>query len=394
MTFDELLASITETADLPLERARTLPAQAYTDPALFAWETGHVFRHEWLALAHVSQIPEPGDFVAVNLLGEPVVAVHGKDGEMRVLSRVCPHRGMDIMPDGTGSQRLLLCPYHSWTFDLDGRLKGCPEMGRAEGFCRDDVGLAEFRSEVWNGFVFVNLDGEAPRTISEQYATFSDSIAPWKLAEMKVVIEQSWDCPFNWKVMVENFMESYHHAGAHAKTLQQVMPARDTWTEEERPHHIRCHLPYKERYRARPGDGDAFPPIPDLPTDLAFEWHLYLGYPTFMFVTAPDCAVWYRLQPEAPDRCRLLTTVLVHPSATELPDYDQHLTSLTKAATDFHLEDMEMCAAVQRGLESGSARPGRLSHLEMPVWLIARYLAARTRGSWPTFDRLAAASQR
>src|SRR5215831_3103964 len=244
-----ILAELDRIARLPLARSVTGPAAAYTSPAFFAWEAEHVFGAEWMCLAHASQIPEPGDFLNLDLLGEPLTVVRGLDGIIRVLSRVCPHRGMDIMPEGfgypgCGNSRLFVCPYHHWSFDLDGRLNGCSQMQQAEGFLVDEQRLPPVRSEVWEGFVFVNLGGRAT-PVAEQLGELGREVAPWRLGEMKVVIELAWDCPFNWKVMVENWMESYHHLGIHSRTLQPMMPAKDTWTEHERPHFIRAHLPLK-----------------------------------------------------------------------------------------------------------------------------------------------------
>ena len=231
----------------PLPQSTTLPPEAYTSEAFYLWEIENIFRNEWICLAHISQISSPGDFLNVDLLGEPLIVVHGKDHQVRVLSRVCPHRAMDIMPPGFGDDghghatakegkagrghtRLFLCPYHAWTFELDGCLKACPEMHLAENFERDAFMLKPFRSEIWNGFVFVNLDGDAP-ALHERLKEVDGDFGEWKPAEMELIIERAWDCPFNWKVLVENFMESYHHLGAHAKTLQPLMPARDTWNE-------------------------------------------------------------------------------------------------------------------------------------------------------------------
>src|SRR5579859_7817948 len=162
----EIQRGICEAAARPLNQAVTLPAQAYTSEEFFAWEINHVLRAGWQCIAHVSQIPKAGDFLNLDLLGEPLIVVRGKDDSIRVLSRVCPHRSMDIMPEGfgydghvpaeargsrpdCGHTRLFLCPYHAWTFELDGQLKACPEMQHAEDFCRDNFFLKPFRSEIW-----------------------------------------------------------------------------------------------------------------------------------------------------------------------------------------------------------------------------------------------------
>ncbi len=401
-----LLAELQAAADLPLAQSRTLPAAAYTSEAFYRWEEKHVFRAEWQCIAHVSQLPAAGDFLTLDLLGEPLVVVRDKGDRVSVLSRACPHRGMDIMPpgfghtpaearDGTpggGHTNGFLCPYHSWSFDLDGRLKACPEMQRAEGFVRAEWGLHEFRSEVWHGFVFVNLDGTAPRTPAEQWSDFDTHLAKWSAQDLVVVDAREWDCPFNWKVITENFMESYHHVGAHSQTLQPFMPGRDTWTEEERAHFVRCHLPYD----AKAGEKAAaiFPMLADLDERDRAEWGLALGFPHWLLAFVPDCLIWYRIQPQGPHRHTLLTTLLVPRSTNELPDFAERLARMTAASVGFHLEDMEMCVGVQRSYYASGYQRGRLSHLEMPLWLMQRYLAARARGTWPTEDRPAAPSQR
>jgi len=418
LSLEELHEEIQRIADLPLDQATTMPKEAYTSEEYFAWEIENVFRKDWMALAHVSQIPNPGDFINVELFGEPLIVVRDKSEEVHVLSRSCPHRGMDIMPPGFGHDghgpaefrqggedrghtRLFLCPYHSWTFELDGKLKACPEMQQATGFQRCEWGLREFNMEIWNGFVFVNLDGNATSTVQEQYAGIDSHIAPWNLSDMEMVFEAHWDVPCNWKVLTENFMESYHHSGTHVKTLQQIMPAKTTWNEGEEPHYIRCHLAYSDKIRAEIAakeaageQWDTFPPVQGLNDEQRHEWGLFLGYPLFTFLVTPDQAVWYRIEPVATDMVRLMTTVLVPKSTTEHPDYAAMLERGTKEAIGFHLEDMEVLSAVQRSLHSDGYQRGRLSHLEMSVWLIQRFLAARARDTYPTLDREAAPSQR
>jgi phenylpropionate dioxygenase-like ring-hydroxylating dioxygenase large terminal subunit len=413
----EIQRGIAEVAELPLARARTLPAGAYTSEEFFDWEVAHLLRGGWQCVAHVSQIPEPGDFLNLDLLGEPLIAVRGKDGSVRVLSRVCPHRSMDIMPagfgydghgpadarpgePGCGHTRIFLCPYHAWTFELDGRLKACPEMHQAEDFARDDFALKAFRSEVWSGFVFVNLDGAAP-PLGKGLSGMAADLSAFRLPEMKLVVAREWDCPFNWKALVENFMESYHHLGIHHRTLQPMMPARDTWTEQERRHYVRAHLPYKDsvkaeylEFEARGDFSESPPPAPGLSDGQKSEWGLFLIHPTFLLATAPDRVIWYRLQPLGPSRLKLLTTVLVPPGTAARENFPHLLDGIAASLVRFHLEDMEVCTAVQRGLYASGWQQGRLSHLEMPIWLFHRYLAARIRGAWPTDDRPAAPGQR
>lgn len=387
-TMSHLRQQVIETASLPLARATTLPRQVYTDQSWFRLEAEAVLTAGWICVAHVSQLRTPGQYVRLDLLDEPLLIIRGRDDAIRVLSRVCPHRAMDIMPDGMdfpaeGRAKSLVCPYHRWSFGLDGELKGCPEMQRAEGFDTRDWRLAAIRLEIFEGFVFVNLDSNAP-PLHEQYAELGTCLAPWNCAGMELAIQLEWECDFNWKVMVENWMESYHHLGAHHTTLHPFMPAQDSWTEPEHPHFIRCHLPYApelaEQVRRAASGGapmDGFRPIPGLPLERQQEWGLYVGLPCFMVLTVRDRVIWYRLQPISAERCKLLTTTLVTREATEAPDYAQTVERETRMLRDFHVEDMQVNSAVQRGLRSSRVVRGRLSHLEEPIWLIQRFLAGR-----------------
>lgn len=386
---ETLLRDILATAALPLERSTTFPPAAYTDEAFYAYEVEAIFKKEWMCVAHVSQLEGPGSYVDFELFDEPMVIVRDKAGRIRVLSRVCPHRNMDIgfgrTPQGTVTS--LVCPYHKWTFGLDGRLLGCAEMDRAEGFDKADWPLSEYRSEIWEGFVFVNFSGDA-RPLAVQYADFQRAIAPWRAAQLRIVSALDWECPFNWKVMVENWSESYHHLGAHHRTLHPMMPAQMTWSEPRHRHFMHAHLPYEPALAARLEEATregrklpGFRPIAGLSAQQRTEWGLYLGYPCFMFLTAPDRAIWYRLQPISAERCKLLTTILVSQESLADPDFAATLERETKLMRDFHLEDMHINAAVQRGLRSSKAVRGRLGHLEEPVWQIQRYIAERLEAS-------------
>lgn len=388
MSVQALLRDLQQAAALPLAQARTLDPACYTDRAYFELEKKLVLNAGWLCAGHVSQLPETGAFVPVDFLDEPVLLLRGEDGGITALSRVCPHRGADVLLDGeetgcgvfTGK---ITCGYHRWVFGLDGALRAAPQMQKADAFDPKDWRLAPIRSEVWHGFIFVNLDGAAP-PLEGDFAAFGQIVAPWKLQELQLVISMDWECAFNWKVMVENWIESYHHLGPHTKTLNPLMPAQDSWTEQPAAKFIHAHLPMTGR-EAQPlleiirqgGSGDGFLPLPGLNAAQQSEWNLFVGFPCFMLLLARDRAIWYRLQPISPERCRLTTTTLVSRASLAMPNYEAVLAAETAMLRDFHLEDMTVNAAVQRGLRSSHAVQGRLSHLEEPVWQFHRQLAAR-----------------
>ena len=385
-----LFAAILATAAKPREQSITLPATAYTDPAFHEFENAAIFGKEWISLCHISQIPKAGDFVRVDLCGAPMLVVRGKDMAVRVLSRTCRHRGMDLMPSGfghpdEGNKRVILCPYHLWSYDLGGKLVGAPEMQQAEGFDRSEVCLHEFRSEIWEGFVFATLSADiAP--LAEKYARFREQfVGKWNMADGDLVWSAHWECDFNWKILLENFMEAYHHMGAHMKTLEPFLPARGCWTEPYDLEFSAMHLPLKDSMKEQilaTGDpGTPFPIFPGLAIHDCVEWAVYLGFPNFLLFSAPDRIYWYRLLPTGPQTCTLMTTMIVTKAAKELPNYEDILKKEIQGGIDFHMEDMEVCVATQRGMNSVGHAPGRLSHLEEPIWQFEKYLAEVIRRS-------------
>jgi phenylpropionate dioxygenase-like ring-hydroxylating dioxygenase large terminal subunit len=388
-TVDQLRQQVLETAALPLAQAKTLPPAIYTDADYFDYEVETVLKAGWQAIAHISQLKNVGDYVQTDLLGEPLLVTRAKDGAIRVLSRACPHRGLDVMLDtegqmACGNAQILVCPYHRWSFELDGSLKGCPEMQQAEGFKKSDYPLGEFRSAIFEGFVFVNLSGDA-EPIEHQYAGFAETVAPWNTAEMEIVSAMEWDIHANWKVMVENWAESYHHIGSHHTTLHQYMPAQNTWASPAGGDYLRAHLPYTEEFtagmeaKAKAGQMEGFIPIKGLTREQETEWGVWIGYPCFMFLTSPDRTIWYRLQPISVDFSRLTTITLCARENFALPDFAERVKAETAMLAEFHQEDMVMYRGLQRGLNSVAAVQGRLSHLEDPIWQMQHYLARRIK---------------
>lgn len=378
--------SILNAAEQTIENAVALPPSAYIDADFYNWEVEHIFKKQWLCVGHVSQLPNPGDYFNITLLNEPIVVVRSKDGEVRVLSRVCPHRAMDILPqaDGhsaKGNRRSFVCPYHNWSFDLNGQLVGAPEMQKSEGFNRKEICLHNFRTEIWKGFIFITFDPNL-EPVSVHYAELLPRVERWNIAQMELVADLQWDCNFNWKVMVENAVEAYHQIGTHPETFEPFLPAADTWAEPDTPNYLVLHLPFAKEIVEQAKAGKAtvdFKPPHTLKAEDYYEYTLYLGEPNFLLFVGPDRVYWFFISPEGPDKVTLRTTFLVTSESKQADDYEQILEREIDALKRFHMEDMKVCTAVQQGLRSSIYSPGPLSYLELPILLFYRYLASRIR---------------
>ena len=208
----------------PSEQAWAMPAEFYTSPAFLEVETEEVLRREWMCVGHIGELRNPGDFFTTDLLGEELLVVRDTDGIVRILSNVCRHRGNRVA-EGSGNARKFICQYHTWTYDTTGALKVAPMMRKQPRFDQSKCGLPEFVSEVWKGWLFVNLDGLAA-PLAPRIEGLSDVIRNYHQEDRYLVFmeEDVWHC--NWKALFENFMEGYHLSATHLTTLHPITPTK------------------------------------------------------------------------------------------------------------------------------------------------------------------------
>ena len=368
----------------PLLEAQTLPPWCYTAREFYELEVRHIFLKEWVCVGRADQIQNPGDYLTLRLFGEPLVAVRDLEGQVRVLSRVCRHRGMEIV-EGQGNVRHFECPYHGWTYSLRGELMGAPEMEKSAGFDRKSCTLPFLRTEEWEGFLFVNFDGEA-EPLAPKLAPLSQQIRNWRVREMTTLEPLVYECRWNWKVMVENFMECYHHLGLHRESVEPAIPGRLTWTEEWNGRYVMMHLPTASEQLGLAGkDGISgttpFPIIEALTPEERRDGLVFVVFPIHLMFLLPDSMAFYHMIPEDVDRITLRIMICVPPESRALPDFDSRFEEAIKGIETFNGEDMFACASVQRGLSSQFAVPGRYCHLEHPIWQTSRYVVDRIQSA-------------
>lgn len=188
----------------------SLAARYYTDPKVFAAEHSGLFARTWQFACHASAVPNPGDYLAFDVAGESLFAIRGRDNAIRVFYNVCQHRAHQLVT-GSGTTRVVVCPYHAWTYELTGQLRGGPNISAVEGFDKSSICLTEVRAEEFLGFVFVNLDPDA-QPMEEWFPNARSEIEEWvpNWSELRPLewVEIPENC--NWKVSVENYSECYH----------------------------------------------------------------------------------------------------------------------------------------------------------------------------------------
>ena len=224
-----LLASLGTYLDRPVERMRTLEPGHYTSQDFHDREVERIWKKEWINVGHMAEVRKPGDFFTVELVGEPMMIVRGKDMAVRALSTVCRHRYMLVVKPGeSGNAGKFQCPYHRWTYGLDGRLQHALHMEKSLDFDPDTICLPQFRIEIWADLIWVNLDDDAP-PLAPKVTALDEAFAAYRVPEDWVIVnlyDKVW--PGNWKNLHENNMEGYHHMGLHQETLE-------TYTRPEAP---------------------------------------------------------------------------------------------------------------------------------------------------------------
>lgn len=369
-----MLNAVMRGACRDLEHSETLPPATYVSDEFFALEAEKIFKPGWVCVGHVSQVAEAGDYFTLDLFDEMLVIARGRDNVIRTLSRICTHRWAPLI-EGMGNTKLFSCPFHKWGFDLTGKLLGAPLMDKVE-FRPEDCDLTRFPTEVIDGFIYVNLSGDAP-ALHPQLSDLSKKLAKFKLNELVVAGEYNYDCKFNWKIMVETFMECYHHIAAHPETFEAAFPARLSYIEDGRPAWTSGVAPARETVR----DEEITIGLPLLSTDLnTFDqrcFQLFLIYPFHMINIWPDRVYWFRSQPAGADRTIVQTYVLARPEAKTMPDYKTIMKKEMQFVDKVNLEDFNVNNMQQLGAKTAAARPGRLSHLEKAVWQLSDYIRAK-----------------
>lgn len=381
---DDFLATL-DTSTTDVSKATALPPDVYTSEEFLAFEKRALFDHEWLCVGVASAVPAPGDWFTASVNDEPVIVVRGKDGEIRAISAVCQHRAMQVC-EGSGHSTTFTCPYHRWTYGLDGRLLGAPAMERTEGFAKADWGLPNLAVEIWQGFVFVNLDPDAA-PLAPTLRSYEPYLEHYDLANAVCPGTFTLEgLPWNWKVMFENFNDGYHANRLHS-IIQDFCPSDMTrfpvqWDEGS-------NVIFREAgYIHIDGGFNAtrkaiLPIFPDLTEEERWRSTFALLPPTLCMGTAPDQAFFFIVRPTSATTIDLEIGYLLHPSALEHPMFE-HLFAMSDAGVQvFVRQDQDATTKVQRGLRSRYAPRGRYSwqeesHVEFNRWLVQRY-----RRHWP-----------
>lgn len=355
----------------PLESAQVLPPRAYIDPDFYAFEVEKVMMHSWLPAGRVDQIPEPGDYFTYTRFGETALIVRDFNGDIHAFSPICRHRSYPVAQDsGNCGKRGFACPYHAWRYRLDGSLAAAPHM--QSGFDPLVWALPRFATDIWQGFIFINFDKDAP-PLSPQLRTLDKVLEPFGLANLKCSTMRTKSWPGNWKATLDNFTEAYHQPSVHPQTFEPWAPARKgIYDEVDGPYNL-FWLPSADGKDVH----TVWEPLPGLPEKYRTAFIVVNIFPLFHALIDPSCWVILDMDPQGVDRLNARWDVLVSQETFNRPDFEKERDHLTELLIPTWDEDERACDTVRRGQRSRFAEQGHFSWMERSVHQFHRWMADR-----------------
>ena len=366
-----LLTAVRENAERALPDALSLPPAIYHNAEIYNLEIQRLFHRGWICIGRAAEVPEAGDFVSLDIVGQPVFVVRQKDSSIKGFQNLCLHRCSRLL-SGSGHVSRISCPYHSWTYELSGQLVGAPFMHKTAGFDVKNYKLIELPCEVWQGFIYISLNQAAP-SISQQLSGLVPHIEDFRMHDYVPVYEEHEVWNTNWKCLVENFMDVYHLHRVHAdsfnkyssfENVTEMFSGEDAYSymfvqEDGGPHSVKPH-----------------PTNSWLSPEKHFRTYLFNTFPSHVVQLQPDLLWYLTILPDGLDKVRIRWAVSIPREYLDnAEDRDAHIKEELDLLLQVNSEDRPAVERVFQGTKLKNAPQGPLSWLEHNVWDFGRYLA-------------------
>jgi len=362
LTLDQVLGDFDETS--PLAEASTIPASWYTDPRVGELERRRVFGGTWQPVGRTEEVAEPGQYLTASVAGEPIVVVRGQDGALRAFFNVCRHHAAAVMTEPCGRAQRLRCPYHGWTYGLDGRLASTPQFEGVERFHLAENGLVPVHVAVWEKFVFVHT-GLDPEPIERHLGALIEHVRPLGLDGLTFVERREWTLACNWKVFVDNYLDGGYHIPYLHRGLNSILRFQE-YTIENFERFCLQSSPIEET------GGEAM-----TAAVRKGQARYFWLYPNFMLNWYEGYLDTNLVLPLGQDRMKVIFDFYFADVSPEARDRNRRSMDVSERIQD---EDHAICESVQRGLGSRAYTRGRLSvRHEAGEHLFHRLLAADLR---------------
>jgi Rieske 2Fe-2S family protein len=358
-----------KTADTFAPGAKTLPQQYFVSEKIFEEEQTKIFAQQWILVGHQSQIAKAGDYFTAQVAGESLIMVRDQRSIIRGFYNVCRHRGTRLCEDNAGQLRAIQCPYHAWTYALDGRLIGASHMDEVPGFDKADYSLQPVNLALSQGFIFVNLadarkasterDGYMP--LEEWFAPLTGKFTHWNLARLRSAKRIEYDVGANWKLIFENYSECYHCPGVH--------PALQKLTPYDLAENDLCEGPFlggfmpitKGKSLTMSGNACALS-VGDIKAEDHARVFYYSIFPNMLLSMHPDYVMVHQLWPKSPQWTLIFCDWFFHPDAFDRSDF--HPNDAIEFWDMTNKQDWHVCELSQQGISSRAYEPGPYSARE------------------------------
>ena len=341
---------------------RAIPSRFYHDEAIYHYEVEHLLRKNWLCVGRWDRVEHPGDYFTVRMWQESIVIVRDNEGALQALVNVCQHRYTQVVGDGCGNSKFFTCPYHSWTYNLDGSLRGVA-LAELPGFDKDKCSMPKLRIEQWQGFIFINFDSEA-KPLAPQVEAVNPHFEEYKVSEYRERNAVDYEANWNWKFSFETGYEGYHHCGLHRDRINNIVPGNNTrpldfgeacgsytmWMKDDPA--------LKEKMEQREKDGY-------LGRDPSAR---FIGiYPNLIMFLNSKQVTYIITQHQKVDFSYASTRQAFSPKVLALPQAEKAIAEQDQSMRDTQDEDTYGCTMLQKGVSSRTNSTGVIHPLEQQL---------------------------
>jgi phenylpropionate dioxygenase-like ring-hydroxylating dioxygenase large terminal subunit len=355
------------------DRSLGIPPACYADDDLLALEQRAVFLSGWVSPGRADRWPNSGDYSALDIAGEPVIVVRNKAGVLKAFANSCRHRGSRLLA-GNGNCKKIKCPFHWWTYDLEGQLKVYSRMENAIDFNAADYGLVEFSVAERHGFAWLSF-ADAPVSIDDWLGDFDDFHRPWDLQHWRTTRVREFEVDCNWKAFIEVFNEYYHLAMVHPDSISWLYPEPDAADETSGQYTTQFGATEGAAALLEKSQQFALPTAPGLQGREALGTRYTWVYPNITYALSQDSMWIYQAFPISANRCQVIQTICFPADTVALDDFEERAEHYYERIDAALAEDLPFLQQQQIGLASSFARQGRFSALEPSVARFAYWYA-------------------
>ena len=348
-----------------VDGVRTLPGKYYHSEEIYREEVEKIFYKYWILACREEEVPEIGDYKLIQIEDESIIIVRDKSNDLRAHFNVCSHRGTQLCTDAKGNfkGKSIQCPYHAWTYGLDGKLLGAPHMEEGHGFTKAECALPQAHVYIWEGFVFISL-AKNPEPFEIQMEALIGKFSDWKMGELRIAKHIKYELNCNWKLILQNYQECYHCPGVHP-LLTKLTPVQSAQHDYSKGAVIGGFMDLSKERGSMTMDGNAAaPPICDVSGDDLQRIYYYSVFPNLLLTPHPDFVMFHRITPLGPDKIINDCYWLFRPEVINDPKAQAGIDSAVEFWDLTNNQDWTVCEQMQQGTKSARFTRGYYSGRE------------------------------